>query len=138
MAPVGRWRDTTFVIPFTSDSGYIAFKYKTKGSAWTTYDIDSLTIKPDLLTTLGEENVNITSIGPNPFSDATTITFSKPLNSAEIRIYSASGKALRRLKEVNGTEIKLERQDLDSGIYFFEVTQDDKQLIRAKVLVTWQ
>ena len=42
MGPQFQWNDTTFVIPFTADSGYLAFKYKTIGGAWMTYSIDSI------------------------------------------------------------------------------------------------
>ena len=44
MQPQYQWLDTIVNVPYTSDSGYIAFKYKTIGLAWTNYSIDSITV----------------------------------------------------------------------------------------------
>jgi hypothetical protein len=135
MMPQYTWLDTMFAIPFITDTGYIAFKYKTIGAAWSTYSIDSLHIKADPSVSLRENSLVIAKIGPNPFSYATTISFNAPLKDAEVCIYSALGKLLLRTDNNNGMYIVVERQDLPSGIYFFEVKQDGKQLIKEKVLI---
>jgi hypothetical protein len=137
MKPQFVWIDTTFNIPYTSSSGYIAFRYKTIGAAWATYNIDSVTIKPDPSTVSVREYASInTKIGPNPFSEVTTLTFGKPVKNAELCIYSVSGMLARRLEDVNGIQIQVEKGDLPPGVYFYKVSQGDQQLAKGKMVIT--
>lgn len=44
MLPQFDWLDTIVEVPFVAENGYIAFKYKTIGAAWSTYAIDDISI----------------------------------------------------------------------------------------------
>ena len=77
MKPKNVWLDTTINIPFVTDSGYIALKYKTIGAAWVTSKVDNIAINIPLLGINEKDNYNkiTVTIFPNPFKSSTTIQF---------------------------------------------------------------
>jgi len=65
---------------------------------------------------------NSMQIHPNPVSIRTTISFSNPDHSAyQLIIYDISGRVRRRVQNLYGESIILQRDDLPSGIYLIEL-----------------
>lgn len=127
MGPQFQWNDTTFVIPFTADSGYLAFKYKTIGGAWMTYTIDSISLNA----TVGQTELNLNEdleveIFPNPFQNQTLVKFNKTLQNATATLIDIYGKPVFQQINISGNSFNLKSQNLSSGIYFLKVVESEK------------
>lgn len=138
MLPQFEWLDTLVNIPFVSDSGYIAFKYKTIGAAWSTYAVDDISVS--VITGLGgegggrPESLSLKAF-PNPFSSTVRIEL-PPLNGvADLEVYDLQGRLLR---VVNGLSAKeefiLDGTGLEAGLYFLRLRQDGKTIATGKVM----
>ena len=88
-------------------------------------------------TSLGEvENENIFIAKPNPFSDYTTITINQPSHgTTTVNIYNSFGERTKQYKNVSGKELKIEKGDLQSGMYFIQLLNDDKEISRGKIVI---
>ena len=74
-------------------------------------------------------------ISPNPFSDATTISFAKPLDNAKIFLYNTiSDKAVLE-KEINGDKITIQKGSLPEGIYFFRIIGEENKIAVGKLII---
>ena len=68
---------------------------------------------------------------PNPFNDVATLEIENITSkSAALIIYNTTGQAVRSAK-TSGRQIKIERQNLASGIYFFQLHADDGHIITS-------
>lgn len=72
---------------------------------------------------------------PNPFEAATTLFFGAVLNNATLRVYDLQGTAIRTLNNLDGQQTTLERGNLTSGIYVYEVTQGGRFMAHGKLAV---
>ncbi len=78
-------------------------------------------------------NQNV-SIYPNPFSSETTIVVSKEMNNASINVIDVFGRTVKTLK-LTGTQVILEKGDLNAGIYFIQILNNGSVLTTKKVIV---
>lgn len=92
----------------------------------------------NLLTSILENNneANQLSIYPNPFNAFSTIQFNHSLYNAELNIYNIYGQIIKTINRISGNEIKIDRDNLPSGIYFVCVTQDNKTISTEKLIIT--
>ena len=137
MLPQFEWLDTLVSIPFTADSGYIAFKYKTIGAAWSTYAVDDISIS--VITGLdGEGKSRPESLSlkafPNPFT--TAVRFELPPVSGEsvLDIYDLQGRKVRTVDGLSGAEFTLDRAALEPGLYFLRLRQGGKTIATGRVM----
>jgi uncharacterized delta-60 repeat protein len=77
-----------------------------------------------------------TKIYPNPFNSSTTIQFSTPLHKAELNIYTTHGQLVKHLENISGQEIQLFRNNLPSGEYFFQLTENNKIIVVDKLTIS--
>jgi len=77
---------------------------------------------------------NNVSVYPNPFGQQTTLSLSDDVKNATARIVNLLGAII---KETNfsGKQITIERGDLQAGIYFIQVIENDKVIANQKVVV---
>lgn len=130
MGPQFQWNDTTFVIPFTADSGYLAFKYKTIGGAWMTYSIDSISLNA----TVGQTEINSNQklkveVYPNPFQSQTQLKFNQSLLNGSIAVFDIYGKSVFEKLNFYGKSFSLDKKNLSPGIYILKVS--DSQNLKA-------
>lgn len=78
---------------------------------------------------------NNTRIFPNPFYSATTIQFNSSFDDAEIHIYNALGQVVRQLNNISGKEIQFSRNDLPSGIYYLQLSENNKIISVDKLVI---
>jgi hypothetical protein len=136
MVPQYQWLDTTIDLPFVTDSGYIAIKYKTIGAAWMTYAIDNINITLDSGVSIKEEySKNRSTSYPNPFSSTTMIVFPNSLLNAELMIYSIDGQKVKSITNISGDHLSIERNDLRSGVYFYKVVEEGAVKFSGKFVV---
>jgi hypothetical protein len=136
MLPQYQWLDTTFSIPFASDSGYIALKYKTIGAAWSTYSFDNISM--DVANASIDENnpANATiRCLPNPFSTQTVLRTGQTLNDATLMIYNSQGQQVKKMEHLCGENILLDRDNLPAGLYFAKLEQAGKVFTGRLVVV---
>jgi len=135
MEPANTWVDTTIGIPFSSDSGYIALKYKTIGAAWRVYAFDDITISEDPLSIHHLNNLeNGINIFPNPSVGSLTITSDSEFKNACISLFNMQGQKLNEFRNVNATSFQIPKMELPSGVYFIKITENN-MLIATKKLV---
>jgi len=72
---------------------------------------------------------------PNPFTDITTLSFSEPLLKASLIIYDIFGKEVKRLENLNGNEIRLSRNGMSKGMYFFRAIEGNIDVGKGKMVV---
>lgn len=139
MQPQFQWLDTTLDISTITDSGYVAFRYKTIGAAWMTYAIDNISITLDagagIFENSGENN--LLNIYPNPFNSSTNISINGPLSSPNhiVTIVDLFGRELKRIQVTNPEEIIIERDNLSAGIYFVELLSGSTVVSTKKIVV---
>lgn len=101
----------------TSDGGYIIvgksgvsfYLIKTDGNGNTT--------------SIAENNPETDfTISPNPFFSSTTLQTDKPFHNATLTLYNSFGQQVKQLKNISGQEIKLQKDNLPSGLYFIRLT----------------
>lgn len=88
---------------------------------------------------LGDVSLSsVASVGiyPNPANDAATVT----VTSAEytgnyvFEMYDAAGKLVRVENGVFGQQLKIERNDISSGIYLYKIRKDDAVIGNGKLM----
>lgn len=82
-----------------------------------------------------DESYNLL-IYPNPFSLETIFKSDKNIKNATLTIYNAFGQEMKIVKNISGQTIKLQRDNLQNGIYFIRVTQDNKVIATDKLIIT--
>ena len=79
---------------------------------------------------------SLLSINPNPFSDNTTISLSnKQIKLTDAMIFNANGQVIRRYNDIDNHEFKIEKKELNSGIYYIQVTDENSMTQRAKFII---
>jgi hypothetical protein len=74
------------------------------------------------------------TVFPNPFSDRTTLKFPNPENRLfRLKIFDLTGKVIRNINDISGTEYILERNNLEEGYYIIELSGD--KIHRGRIAV---
>lgn len=87
--------------------------------------------------TIDENNLeNNIYIFPNPFSMQTTLRTEMPIRNAKLTVYNCFGQTVAQIKNLNGQTILFNRDNLVSGIYFVQLTHDNKIITTKKIIIT--
>ncbi|MBU1010099.1 MAG: T9SS type A sorting domain-containing protein [Bacteroidetes bacterium] len=76
------------------------------------------------------------SIYPNPFSFSASISIPDKYNNSTLVIYNSNGQQVKQVKNINGTNCSLFRDNLSSGIYFYTLERNNEILTSGKFLIT--
>tara|TARA_R110002096_G_scaffold433554_2_gene652470 strand:- start:52 stop:1167 length:1116 start_codon:yes stop_codon:yes gene_type:complete len=90
-------------------------------------------------TTMGLSSIsNSTNIMvyPNPFSVQTTLQSDHFLKNATITVYNLQGQVVKEIKNISGQTVTLFRDNLSSGLYFMQMTEENKIITAAKLVIT--
>ncbi len=88
-------------------------------------------------TSLDKNNTgNDLFISPNPFSSTTIIHTNGVLKNVTLTIYNSLGKQIRQIKNISAQAFTLRRDNLPSGLYFINLTQDNKTITTEKLIIT--
>jgi len=79
--------------------------------------------------------LNKFSILPNPFSDEAILRTDQQLKNATATITNTFGQQIKQIKNITGKEIKIQRGNLSSGIYFLQLMQENKIILTAKLII---
>ncbi|MCZ2356136.1 MAG: T9SS type A sorting domain-containing protein [Bacteroidia bacterium] len=75
-------------------------------------------------------------IFPNPFSTQTVLHSPNQLNNVALHLYNGFGQEVKEVKNINGQTIMLSRDNIPSGLYFIQLTQDSKVIATEKIIIT--
>jgi hypothetical protein len=75
------------------------------------------------------------AIFPNPFSDYAVIRFNKSLNHATLRVYNVYGQIVKTIAPLDGSKILLNRDQLPSGFYIYEIIENQQRVTVGKMVV---
>lgn len=73
---------------------------------------------------------------PNPFSSQMTLQTNNVFKKATLTVYNSFGQQVKQIKNVSGQSFTLQRDNLSSGLYFLQLTQDNKILTTDKIVIT--
>jgi len=74
---------------------------------------------------------------PNPFSNNATFELSTrvSLNNTKVIIYDVLGKEVKTLSDLTGYKMNLERDDMQSGLYFFRLLNEGELITSGKFMI---
>jgi len=76
------------------------------------------------------------NIYPNPFSSSTTLERDIIFKDAILTVYNSLGQQVKLIKNISGKTIILHRDNLQSGLYFIRLTEDNKIIATDKLVIT--
>jgi len=80
--------------------------------------------------------VNAVNISPNPFSSTASFSLEKEFKNATVMISDNLGQIVREIKNVNGKNFTVHRDDLPNGIYFINVLQEGQINWKQKLIIS--
>jgi len=81
-------------------------------------------------------DVNSIEIFPNPYSELTTIKFNQlKVERHTLIIVNTLGQTVKEFKEISDHQVQLRKEDLNSGIYFVLLQNNQKTLAARKLIV---
>jgi Secretion system C-terminal sorting domain/Trypsin len=78
---------------------------------------------------------NIIEIYPNPFNTTTTLQLSRNEGKANLILINMYGEQVKRIENISGQVITLNREDLPCGVYFIHLTQNNIVTTTAKIII---
>ncbi len=82
------------------------------------------------------EQIHLTA-APNPMTDYTIISLDKNANEKikSVNLLSNAGQLIRQIQSTNEHEIRITRDDLQEGIYFYQILTNTDQIYSGKLLI---
>jgi hypothetical protein len=72
---------------------------------------------------------NSTAVYPNPAGSETQVRFDNSSNDIySLNIFDYQGRLVRTINDINGNTVKIDRKDLNQGMYFFRLESGQKTL----------
>ena len=73
---------------------------------------------------------------PNPFTTKTTLQFDNPKNeNCTLTIYNMQGQTVRTITNITTGKVEIERQNMMSGLYFFQLHTDIQIIVTGKLAI---
>ncbi len=79
---------------------------------------------------------NNLTVFPNPFSAQTILQTSNQLVNGTLTVYNLNGQIVKQMNNLTGQSIILNRDGLSNGLYFIQLTQDNKIIATNKLVIT--
>lgn len=72
---------------------------------------------------------------PNPFNSELTITTTKNLSHSSLKVYNSIGQLVKKVENIYGNKVILQRENLVSGIFFVQLFENDKIISTQKIII---
>jgi hypothetical protein len=82
------------------------------------------------------EQKQFMKVFPNPFSNNTVLQTDNFLHNATLIVENIFGQTVKQIKYISGPTITLFRDNLPSGMYFIQLSQDDKIIATNKIIIS--
>ena len=133
---------TGVITPSTSTLGAytVSRQLRYKPSGWLYFTpVDTITCTVAIINC---SSVNITEqttnnsleIYPNPFNSLTTIAFAEEQMNSTIKLTDIVGKEIKTIN-FTGKQLTIERGEMKEGIYFVQITDQQKNIINKKLII---
>lgn len=73
---------------------------------------------------------------PNPFSKQTTLQSNNLFSNATLTVYNSLGQTVKQIKNISGQTVTLHREALPIGLYFIQLTENNKLFSTEKLIIT--
>jgi len=105
----------------------------------TQYYLDDLSFNGNVplgVNDVKDESIKV-KVWPNPFADRAILAVTKDviLSDATLEITNVLGQSVRAVKNINTNTIPIERGDLQSGIYFYRLTNNQTLVSTGKLVI---
>lgn len=80
-----------------------------------------------------QTDVHLT-IAPNPFNSKTVISFTEEQNNTLLRVLDITGRIVKTI-HFSGKELTLEKEDLQTGIYFLHLVDEKNNVYTRQIVV---
>ena len=114
------------------NKGYIGIGQDTSGFA---IDLCEYHDSTALFVSEVENKIHLT-ISPNPFSTSTNLQSDQFLNNATLTVYNSIGQQVKQIKNIFGQIVILMRDNLPVGLYYIQLTADNKIFSTDKLIIT--
>ncbi|MES2588318.1 MAG: T9SS type A sorting domain-containing protein [Bacteroidota bacterium] len=84
---------------------------------------------------LAENESKMMNIFPNPFSSSTMVIFKNSLKNANLTLYTIFGQKVRTISDFSGDKLKINRENLASGVYYLNLESENNQVETVKLVV---
>jgi uncharacterized delta-60 repeat protein len=74
-------------------------------------------------------------IYPNPFIISTNLNIETPLKNAKLSIYNNFGQLVKKIENLYGTDITINRDNLLNGLYYFQLTEENEVISKNKFVI---
>jgi hypothetical protein len=72
---------------------------------------------------------------PNPFQIQTSLQTDKIFKNGTLTVYNLIGQKVKQIKNISGQTISLFRENLQSGLYYGSLTEDNKTFATVKLVI---
>jgi len=79
---------------------------------------------------------DLIKISPNPFTSSTQIALDKTYHNISLAVYDIQGKLMLQKQYEDCSQIQLNRNGLDNGMYFLKLTMDEKWMETGKIVIS--
>ncbi|MBK8364694.1 MAG: T9SS type A sorting domain-containing protein [Bacteroidetes bacterium] len=108
-----------------------SYQHQVRGFSLTGFDTTNIT---NSIITYPKDSKHCSDFYPNPFQNVTQMALSGELTNAEIILFDIFGRYKKTLHS-SGNKIILEKREMPTGIYFYQVISNGKILCSGKVVV---
>lgn len=101
------------------------------------YNIGSCYIDESTVQTGIDEMTQINSkviVYPNPFSSSTIVLTKIELKNGDLIIFDIHGQEIKKIKNIHGQQILINRSGLISGIYFYQLKEENEIISTGKLI----
>ncbi len=75
------------------------------------------------------------SVYPNPFTQFTVLNFDYSSSQTyRLQIINSTGQVVKRINQINSGKIEISGHQLNSGIYFYILTNDKNEIVSGKLM----
>jgi photosystem II stability/assembly factor-like uncharacterized protein len=85
---------------------------------------------------VSNDDMHSLKVFPNPFSSEVTIQTKKILHNATLIVSNCFGQTVKEMNNINGQTVSLLRDNLANGFYFVRLTEENKIIETAKIVIT--
>lgn len=83
---------------------------------------------------LEKNKISGITIFPNPFATQTTVSFTKEIKNATLKIVDILGKEVKTI-EFSGSQLIIKKGELKAGVYFIQVVLEKELIANQKVII---
>ena len=76
------------------------------------------------------------NLSPNPFQTQLSISKKSIFENSKLKIFNSIGQVVKTMENITGQNIIIDRDDLKSGIYYIQITENGKIISTNKIIIS--